>query len=72
MNLTIQLSTDGAAFVDDPQELDRVLADVAHRIRLGQVSGPLMDSNGNTCGGWALREGRPTPTVARGPIASDR
>jgi len=54
MKIQIEVSTDNAAFEDDPEELFRVLKDAAwqvHNMVNGhEASGVLRDINGNTVG----------------------
>ena len=51
-NLTIE--TSNAAFVADPLELQRLIKNVANRVARAEVAcqGPVIDTNGNTCGSW--------------------
>jgi hypothetical protein len=64
MELTIRISTDGAAFKPQAEdtldeyvladEVKAVLSYAVYGIYNGQTSGTLPDSNGNTCGEWSL------------------
>ena len=46
----LEISTDNAAFEDNPDELAQIVEGVANSIRDGVVQGMVRDSNGNTVG----------------------
>lgn len=49
--VTIEFTTDNAAFEDDRAvEIARILRDLADKILLGRTSGPIRDINGNRVG----------------------
>ena len=53
--LTLHVNMDAAAFeVDRGFELARVLELVVEAVADGEVEGLCLDSNGNTCGAWAV------------------
>ena len=65
MKLTIEIDCDNAAFATDEgvdlpsliainREVERILPKVTRGLREGSYSGVLLDSNGNTVGGWTL------------------
>jgi hypothetical protein len=55
--LTLKIDTDNAAFRDSPDELARLLSELAGLFRNGlpegQCYGRLRDVYGNTCGRWS-------------------
>jgi hypothetical protein len=55
--LTLKIDTDNAAFQDDPEELARLLSELAGLFRNGLPDdvcyGRLRDAYGNTCGRWS-------------------
>lgn len=52
---TLSITTDNAAFEDDPgPEVARLLRDAAERVEAGVSAGVLRDVNGNTVGEWSL------------------
>lgn len=70
MKLTIEIDMDGAAFEDNPYEIERVLATVGQRVRWSrrEQDGPVItydqypdrrvkDVNGNTVGRFTITEG---------------
>jgi hypothetical protein len=48
----IEFATDNAAFEDYPGERDRLVRKAITRNRNGETYGRLMDTNGNTVGGF--------------------
>ena len=48
--LTIEINNTGAAFDDAPQEIARILRELAERFDNGNPPEVLRDLNGNTCG----------------------
>ena len=48
--LTIEINNTGAAFDDAPQEIARILRELASRFDNGNPPEVLRDLNGNTCG----------------------
>lgn len=52
----IQFSTDGAAFEDNSIEVKECLMRVYKSYESGNDSGVIIDSWGNVCGKWALRD----------------
>jgi hypothetical protein len=55
MKLSIEMKTDNAAFEDDDREVERLLVQVARRIRLGFTELEITDINGKTVGHWSLK-----------------
>ena len=68
MTFSLIIHTDNAAFapVEDAdaedsdwrrdEEVRRILADVAQRVRCGNSTGRCIDENGNTVGEWGYHE----------------
>lgn len=59
MQFTCTIDMDNAAFEEDPTELPKQLGNVAARLRVGGIAprtGVILDTNGNTVGGWAIGE----------------
>lgn len=58
MQLTISISLDNAAFEDNAEEVATILAKVAERVGSPPApgGGMLLDSNGNSCGDWLVRD----------------
>jgi hypothetical protein len=50
--LRIRFATDNAAFEDYPGERRRIVRKAINRNRDGETEGRLMDTNGNTVGGF--------------------
>jgi len=50
--LRIEFRTDNAAFEDYPFERQRLVSKARERNRNGETEGRLMDTNGNTVGGF--------------------
>lgn len=51
----IELASSDAAMVDDPlAEVIRSLKGVITKLEKGQVTGAIMDLNGNRMGGWSF------------------
>lgn len=48
--IRIEIETDNAAFIDNPNELGEILGSMAYQINGGITSGIARDSNGNRCG----------------------
>lgn len=56
MRLTLKIDGKGAAFATYPQEeMANLLRVVVARIEAGETYGGIRDTNGNTCGEWALK-----------------
>lgn len=60
MKFTVEIDMENAAF-EDPQELSRIVAKIAHRVEgedntqtYVSVSSPIFDINGNNVGRWEL------------------
>ena len=57
--LTLKIDTDNAAFQDDPQELARLLTELAESFTNGLPEdyryGRLRDFYGNACGRWSYQ-----------------
>lgn len=51
---TLKIKTDNAAFEDAEAEVARILAEVAHNLRVGIVRDSLHDINGNKVGEYRL------------------
>ena len=61
MKFYVEFSTDNAAFQDDQngaQEKIRLLAEAANRIAQGDISGRLLDINGNYVGSFGMKKGK--------------
>ncbi|GAG12693.1 unnamed protein product [marine sediment metagenome] len=48
----IEFATDNAAFIDYPDERQRLINKARERNRDGDLCGSLLDTNGNTVGGF--------------------
>ena len=55
----IMFSTSNDAFQGEAgrEEIDTILNKIAYQILIGQVGGQVVDSNGNTVGGWSWTKG---------------
>jgi hypothetical protein len=58
MNIKIEFSMDGAAFDGDAvyAEAGGLIRTIADKIATGRTDGPVIDSNGNTVGRFAIVE----------------
>jgi hypothetical protein len=54
--IQIQISTDNAAFQENPNEIRAILEDLGYKLQASKPgdSGPIKDSNGNTVGSWSI------------------
>jgi hypothetical protein len=52
MSFKLTIETDNEAFADGPEEIVRLLRQVASRLMYDEVQGKLVDINGNYVGGW--------------------
>lgn len=52
MKLHLTLDLSNAAFDDNPNELDNLLAKIAEKVKAGTTESLVKDSNGNTIGSF--------------------
>ena len=54
MKISIEFSTDNAAFEDYPDEISKILREIGEAIERWNITeGPCQDRNGNTIGRWS-------------------
>jgi hypothetical protein len=53
----IQISTENAAFKENPNEIRAILEDLSYTLQNSKPgdSGSIHDSNGNTVGSWSIK-----------------
>jgi len=56
MSVAIQFETDNAAFKDNPEEVSRILHEIAERIKNGDTTGQARDINGQPVGDYCFKE----------------
>lgn len=57
MTLRIEISSDTAAFDDEPEfESARILRDIATQVESGYDGGTVRDINGNSVGCWSFKD----------------